>query len=298
MLLWSGVGGQLLFDHLLWSGVGGQLLSYHLLWSGVGGQLLSYHVGGQYCTSSLEGPFRGAFGNCLAIFMKTCFSSAALVLQNNLGSSSLRSAWLANWFDHVWIHTRISKWRQFSTRAPFHSCSVRSSHWGCNLSWMQSGRTLPHESTRIMVYQENTQNREIPRVRRSFVIATSEDFLNAIDPRDHLLLPTLAPIRVQRETLAKLIASLPEHRCLKGIAGWYANIAWLSDLVSWLVNVTNTVCSSKIGKKIFAKNGIFGASCDVSYGSKSSLFQIRLNFFFLIFCKTFEMTIKNQLCSN
>ena len=63
MLLWSGVGGQLLFDHLLWSGVGGQLLSYNLLWSGVGGQLLSYHVGGQYCTSSLEGPFRGAFGN-------------------------------------------------------------------------------------------------------------------------------------------------------------------------------------------------------------------------------------------
>ena len=48
---------------LLWSGVGGQLLSYHLLWSGVGGQLLSYHVGGQYCTSALEGPFRGAFGN-------------------------------------------------------------------------------------------------------------------------------------------------------------------------------------------------------------------------------------------
>jgi len=50
---------------LLWSGVGGQLLSYHsyhLLWSGVGGQLLSYHVGGLYCMSSLEGPFRGAFG--------------------------------------------------------------------------------------------------------------------------------------------------------------------------------------------------------------------------------------------
>ena len=66
-LLWSGVGGQLLSHHLLWLGVGGQLLSdqllsYHLLWSGVGGQLLSYHVGGQYCTSSLEGPFRGAFG--------------------------------------------------------------------------------------------------------------------------------------------------------------------------------------------------------------------------------------------
>ena len=61
-LLWSGVGGQLLSHHLLWSGVGGQLLSYHLLWSGVGGQLLSYHVGGLYCTSSLEGPFRGAFG--------------------------------------------------------------------------------------------------------------------------------------------------------------------------------------------------------------------------------------------
>ena len=196
--------------------------------------------------------------NCLAIFIKTCFSSAALVLQNNLGSSSLRSAWLANWFDHVWIHTRISKWHQFSTRAPFHSCSVRSSHWGCSLSWMQSGRTHPHESTCIMVYQENTQNREIPHVRRSCVVATSEDFLNVIDPRDHLLLPTLAPIRVQRETLAKLIASLPERRCLKGIAGWYANIAWLSDLVSWLVNVTNTVCSSKIGKKIFAKNGIFG----------------------------------------
>ena len=65
-LLWSGVGGQLLSYHsyhLLWSGVGGQLLSYHLLWSGVGGQLLSYHVGGLYCMSSLEGPFRGAFGN-------------------------------------------------------------------------------------------------------------------------------------------------------------------------------------------------------------------------------------------
>ena len=64
-LLWSGVGGQLLSYHsyhLLWSGVGGQLLSYHLLWSGVGGQLLSYHVGGLYCMSSLEGPFRGAFG--------------------------------------------------------------------------------------------------------------------------------------------------------------------------------------------------------------------------------------------
>lgn len=166
--------------------------------------------------------------------------------------------WQTGWFDHVWIHTRISKSRQFSTRAPFHSCSVRSSHWGCNLSWMQSGRTLPHENTRIMVYQENTQNRQIPHVRRSCVVATSEDFLNVIDPRDHLLLPTLVPIRVQRETLAKLIASLPERRCLKGIAGWYANIAWLSDLVSWLVNVTNTVCSSKIGKKIFAKNGIFG----------------------------------------
>ena len=96
-MLWSGVGGQLLSyhfgglysanlrsrfsqqifsadflsrssqqifsaDHLLWSGVGGQLLSYHLLWSGVGGQLLSYHFGGLYCMSSLEGPFRGAFG--------------------------------------------------------------------------------------------------------------------------------------------------------------------------------------------------------------------------------------------
>ena len=75
MLLWSGVGGQLsqpfsadLLSHHVavvrgwWSAFGGQLLSYHLLWSGVGGQLLSYHVGGQYCTSSLEGPFRGAFG--------------------------------------------------------------------------------------------------------------------------------------------------------------------------------------------------------------------------------------------
>ena len=61
-LLWSGVGGQLLSYRLLWSGVGGQLLSYRLLWSGVGGQLLSYHVGGLYCMSSLEGPFRGAFG--------------------------------------------------------------------------------------------------------------------------------------------------------------------------------------------------------------------------------------------
>ena len=54
---------------MLWSGVGGQLLSYHLpchlLWSGVGGQLLSYHFGGLYCMSSLEGPFRGAFGKRL-----------------------------------------------------------------------------------------------------------------------------------------------------------------------------------------------------------------------------------------
>ena len=75
MLLWSGVGGQLsqpfsadLLSHHVavvrgwWSAFGGQLLSYHLLWSGVGGQLLSYHVGGLYCMSSLEGPFRGAFG--------------------------------------------------------------------------------------------------------------------------------------------------------------------------------------------------------------------------------------------
>ena len=71
-LLWSGVGGQLLSYHLPWSGVGGQLLSYHLLWSGVGGQLLSYHVGGLYCMSSLEGPFRGAFGkktNSLRAFL-------------------------------------------------------------------------------------------------------------------------------------------------------------------------------------------------------------------------------------
>ena len=82
-LLWSGVAGQLLSyhsHHLLWSGVGGQLLSYHLLWSGVGGQLLSYHVGGLYCMSSLEGPFRGAFGNSgnqknklLEIFQKPLF---------------------------------------------------------------------------------------------------------------------------------------------------------------------------------------------------------------------------------
>ena len=51
-LLWSGVGGQLLFYHIChqrfyhlpWSGVGGLLLSYHLLWSGVGGQLLFYHI--------------------------------------------------------------------------------------------------------------------------------------------------------------------------------------------------------------------------------------------------------------
>ena len=46
MLLWSGVGGQLLavnycLIRLLWSGVGGPLLSHHLLWSGVGGQLFS-----------------------------------------------------------------------------------------------------------------------------------------------------------------------------------------------------------------------------------------------------------------
>ena len=82
MLLWSRTGAQLLPHHvavvkgwwstilimLLWSRVGGQLLSHHvavvrgwwsttlimLLWSGVGGQLL---------TRSLEGPFRGTFGN-------------------------------------------------------------------------------------------------------------------------------------------------------------------------------------------------------------------------------------------
>ena len=34
--------------------------------SGVGGQLLSYHFGGLYCMSSLEGPFRGAFGKNLS----------------------------------------------------------------------------------------------------------------------------------------------------------------------------------------------------------------------------------------
>ena len=75
------VGGQLLSHHLLWLGVGGQLLSdqllsYHLLWSGVGGQLLSYHVGGQYCTSSLEGPFRGAFGkkNIMTLTKWMCLS--------------------------------------------------------------------------------------------------------------------------------------------------------------------------------------------------------------------------------
>ena len=75
-LLWSGVGGQLLSYHsyhLLWSGVGGQLLSYHLLWSGVGGQLLSYHVGGLYCMSSLEGPFRGAFGKIGVFHYKPSF---------------------------------------------------------------------------------------------------------------------------------------------------------------------------------------------------------------------------------
>ena len=59
---WSAIVLSYHSHHLLWSGVGGQLLSYHLLWSGVGGQLLSYHVGGLYCMSSLEGPFRGAFG--------------------------------------------------------------------------------------------------------------------------------------------------------------------------------------------------------------------------------------------
>ena len=62
-LLWSGVGGQLFSHHLLWSGVGGQLLSHRgsQLLSHHGSQLLSHHVG-QFCTSSLQGPFRGAFG--------------------------------------------------------------------------------------------------------------------------------------------------------------------------------------------------------------------------------------------
>ena len=87
-LLWSGVGGQLLSHHLLfgqllsyhllWSRVGGQLLSYHLLWSGVGGQLLSYHVGGQYCTSSLQGPFRGAFGKTTVFPVKQRYMSIAI----------------------------------------------------------------------------------------------------------------------------------------------------------------------------------------------------------------------------
>ena len=68
MLLWSGVGGQLLSHHVAvvrgwWSAIvtscccgQGLVVSYchiMLLWSGVGGQLLS---------RSLEGPFRGAFG--------------------------------------------------------------------------------------------------------------------------------------------------------------------------------------------------------------------------------------------
>ena len=83
-LLWSGVGGQLLSYRLLWSGVGGQLLSYHLLWSGVGGQLLSYHVGGQYCTSSSEGSFRGAFGKNPKFMKKSRIPNKSQPLQHSL----------------------------------------------------------------------------------------------------------------------------------------------------------------------------------------------------------------------
>ena len=36
--------------------------AFMLLWSGGWWSAISYHVGGQYCTSSPEGPFRGAFG--------------------------------------------------------------------------------------------------------------------------------------------------------------------------------------------------------------------------------------------
>ncbi len=162
------------------------------------------------------------------------FRSAALVHQNNLGFSSLRIAWLA--YRLVWscLDPSIFKWRQFSTHAAFHSCSVRSTHWGCNLSWMQSGRTLPDGQPALASWSiKKTRRINKSSDRRSFDIATSPDFLSVIDPRDHLLLPTLVPIRVQREKPAKLIASLPERRCLpKGIAGWYADIAWLSDVVS------------------------------------------------------------------
>ena len=91
--------------HLLWSGVGGQLLSYHLLWSGVGGQLLSYHVGGLYCMSSLEGPFRGAFGKMSVQYFAT--DSAAgwdIFLQERLPEntwirSNRRRAIAKNLFD-------------------------------------------------------------------------------------------------------------------------------------------------------------------------------------------------------
>ena len=62
LIICCGQGLVVSYCLIICCGVGGQLLSYHLLWSGVGGQLLSYHVGGLYCTSSLEGPFRGAFG--------------------------------------------------------------------------------------------------------------------------------------------------------------------------------------------------------------------------------------------
>ena len=60
---------------LLWSGVGGQLLSHHVAmvkgwWSTIltsccCGQGLVVHVGGQLRTRSLEEPFRGAFGKII-----------------------------------------------------------------------------------------------------------------------------------------------------------------------------------------------------------------------------------------
>ena len=88
MLLWSGVGGQLLSSRGWWSaivsmllrsGVGGQLLSacccgqglvvsycHHAVvrgwWSAIIIMLLWSVVGGQLRTRSWEGPFRGAFG--------------------------------------------------------------------------------------------------------------------------------------------------------------------------------------------------------------------------------------------
>ena len=144
-LLWSGVGGQLLSYHsyhLLWSGVGGQLLSYHLLWSGVGGQLLSYHVGGLYCMSSLEGPFRGAFGKKINELNEDKPNQLPLFSLGYLASK--RSQWVSpttgaiyhGFYGGIFRCRRVAEsWWFIRSGVPLHTCKSKTIMINCPQFW-------------------------------------------------------------------------------------------------------------------------------------------------------------------